>query len=304
MLDYNSVKAILERYYDCKNLNISIEPQTGGDIHQSYLVTLNIDNDIINNKIPEKIFLKTNSKIGADVLESEFDSLNTIAKQLPRLYPNVILYERIDDQGLLFMSFHHLSTIRTTHATEAGQALAKHHKIKNDKFGWHTDNYIGLTPQPNRWHSNWVTFFREHRLIPMLLKAVDQGLNKKQFEQINHVIENLDELLNHHVIPSLVHGDLWSGNIGFDEIQQQTLFYDPAPYFGDREVDLAMTQLFGIQPDSFYQAYQQRWPLAKGYEKRLPIYNLYHALNHVILFGPSYFNLIENCLYQIKISND
>ena len=303
MLDDNWVKTILERYYECDKLNISIEPQTGGDIHQSYLVNLSIDDDIINNKIPEKIFLKTNSRIGADVLESEFDSLNIITKQLPELYPNVILYERIDDQSLLFMSFHRLSPIITTDAIEAGQALAKHHKIESDKFGWHTDNYIGLTPQLNQWRSNWVTFFREQRLKSMLLKAVDQGLKQKQFQEINHVIENLNELLNHRVTPSLVHGDLWSGNLGFDEQLQQTLFYDPAPYYGDREVDIAMTQLFGRQPESFYQAYQKQWPLAKGYEKRIPIYNLYHALNHVILFGSSYCSLIENCLYQIKIRN-
>ncbi|MCL4163934.1 UNVERIFIED_CONTAM: hypothetical protein GTU68_050922 [Idotea baltica] len=104
-------------------------------------------------------------------------------------------------------------------------------------------------------------------------------------------------------MPSLVHGDLWSGNLGFDHVSQQALFYDPAPYYGDREVDLAMSELFGRQPGSFYQAYQRHYPLAMGYELRRPIYNLYHAMNHVVLFGSPYYRLVEDCLDQISLSS-
>ena len=158
------------------------------------------------------------------------------------------------------------------------------------------DSYIGMTPQANQWMDSWVNFFREQRLLPMLARAKQAGLSSSSVAKVNGVIDSLDELLPHQVVPSLVHGDLWSGNLSLDCATSKPLFYDPAPYYGDREVDIAMTQLFGRQPDTFYQAYNEVWPLENGYQDRRAVYNLCPALNHVTLFGLSYSGLVDECL--------
>lgn len=262
-------------------------------------MTLLLETSSDVSSIPHQLFAKINSGVGARVLESEFESLQIINSTYPNLYPQAILYERHNDLGLLLMTFHQLTSISSMHAADAGRALATQHKISNERFGWSNDNYIGLTHQSNQWNEDWPTFFREQRLQRMKRRAADQGLPAAMLEDVNQVIGELDELLSHDFVPSLVHGDLWSGNLGYDETTQQALFYDPAPYYGDREVDLAMTELFGRQPESFYQAYQQVWPLSPNYEQRRPVYNLYHALNHVVLFGSTYHTLVEDCLNQI-----
>ena len=182
-----------------------------------------------------------------------------------------------------------------------GRALAEQHKLTHDQFGWSSDNYIGMTSQPNRWMPNWVDFFREQRLLPMLEKANNKGLTGASALRVNKVISCLEDILSHEVLSSLVHGDLWSGNLGFDSDTSKPLFYDPAPYYGDREVDLAMTRLFGQQSDVFYLAYEQAWPLESGHEDRRAVYNLYHALNHVALFGSSYNSLVDDCLNQVLL---
>jgi len=199
------------------------------------------------------------------------------------------------------MQFHNLVPLGQSNAGEAGRALAQQHKKSHDKFGWVSDNYIGMTPQPNQWTSSWVDFFREQRLLPMLENAKAKGLPEATASRINNVISKLELVLPHKVVPSLVHGDLWSGNLGFDCDTSRPLFYDPAPYYGDREVDIAMTTLFGRQADIFYHAYQEVWPLEHGYESRIAIYNLYHALNHVALFGLSYIGLVNDCITKINL---
>ena len=134
-------------------------------------------------------------------------------------------------------------------------------------------------------------------LLPMLARAKQTGLSSSSVAKVNDVIDSLDELLPHQVTPSLVHGDLWSGNLSLDCATSKPLFYDPAPYYGDREVDIAMTQLFGRQPGAFYQAYNEVWRLENGYEDRLAVYNLYNALNHVTLFGLSYSGLVLSLIH-------
>ena len=207
-----------------------------------------------------------------------------------------------DDSGskaYLVMDYHHLESLNGDNAAQAGLALAQQHKVTNEQFGWDSDNYIGLTPQSNRWASNWCSFFKEQRLLPILQRAQHRGLSKHNVQRVHNLIDVLEQILSHQVLPSLVHGDLWSGNASFDSQRQTPLFYDPAPYYGDREVDIAMTELFGRQPNDFYQSYQAEWPLEEGYEQRKAVYNLYHALNHVVLFGLSYNGLVEHCLDQI-----
>src|SRR5262249_31666247 len=150
----------------------------------------------------------------------------------------------------------------------------------NDRFGWGSDNWIGLAPQKNAWRENWVEFFWEFRLRPQLQRAALE----KESSFLPGRIKNL--FREYKPTASLLHGDLWNGNVGFTA--EGPVIFDPAVYYGDREADLAMTELFGGFPEEFYSSYSQAFPLSAGYEQRRHLYNLYHLLNHLNLFGSGY----------------
>ncbi len=152
-------------------------------------------------------------------------------------------------------------------------------------FGWDINNTIGSTVQINNWTANWAEFWAEHRIAYQLKLARRRGGNFPQGESLLKVIPEL--LAGYEPQPSLVHGDLWGGNAGVTSAGEPVIF-DPAAYLGDREVDIAMTELFGGFPAEFYRGYNQVLPLDSGYEKRKTLYNLYHILNHFNLFGGSY----------------
>jgi fructosamine-3-kinase len=169
--------------------------------------------------------------------------------------------------------------------------LARLHRASGPRYGWHRDNYIGATPQQNGWCDDWAEFWHSHRLAPQLELARSNGFAVEIFD----VMKILED---HTPQPSLLHGDLWSGNAGFTAAGP--VVYDPAVYYGDREADLAMTELFGGFPREFYSAYQNAFPLAEGYEKRKPLYNLYHLLNHLNLFGAGYLQQVKAALGLLR----
>jgi fructosamine-3-kinase len=152
-------------------------------------------------------------------------------------------------------------------------------------FGWDINNTIGSTVQINNWTANWAEFWAEHRIGYQLKLARRRGGHFPQGERLLEVIPEF--LAGYEPQPSLVHGDLWGGNAGVTSAGEPVIF-DPAAYWGDREVDLAMTELFGGFPASFYRGYNEVWALDSGYQKRKIFYNLYHILNHFNLFGGSY----------------
>lgn len=167
-----------------------------------------------------------------------------------------------------------------------GRNLAAMHRITSDRgFGWERDNTIGATPQINHWTNNWIDFWIEYRLAFQIRLAKRQGWRCDiSEEKIYKLIPSF--FRDYEPIPAMVHGDLWGGNAAF--MNGEPVIFDPALYFGDREVDLAMTELFGGFPAQFYRAYQTTYPLDAGYQKRKPLYNLYHVLNHFNLFGGGY----------------
>jgi len=166
--------------------------------------------------------------------------------------------------------------------------LATLHRSTGPRFGWEKENWIGLSPQKNGWSDDWVAFYRDFRLIPQLARA---GLMKDS----EVLLKNLNAFFeNHAPVPSLLHGDLWSGNVGFT--RAGPVIFDPAVYYGDREADLAMTELFGGFPAAFYAAYRAAWPLDPGYDVRKHLYNLYHLLNHLNLFGSGYLGQVKATL--------
>jgi fructosamine-3-kinase len=167
-----------------------------------------------------------------------------------------------------------------------GHNLAAMHRVTSAKgFGWQQNNTIGFIPQINDWMADWTDFFTQQRLGYQFRLANERG---GRFPQQDRLLASVPKILaGHQPQPSLVHGDLWTGNAAVTQ-QGEPVILDPATYFGDREVDIAMSQLFGSFPAAFYQAYNQAFPLEPGYEQRKILYNLYHILNHFNQFGGSY----------------
>ncbi len=173
------------------------------------------------------------------------------------------------------------------HDAALGRALAALHRDTAPRFGWRRDNTIGTTPQHNGWCDDWCSFFGKRRLAPQL-ERVAAGGDRGLAAAGRRVIDALPALLAGHApAPSLLHGDLWGGNAAVLANGEPVIF-DPAVYYGDREADLAMTELFGGFGRAFYAAYEAAWPLPPGYARRRSIYNLYHVLNHANLFGGGY----------------
>jgi protein-ribulosamine 3-kinase len=171
---------------------------------------------------------------------------------------------------------------------DAGESLAALHRQVQAEPGWRIDNFIGATPQPNASRRSWPAFFAEQRLAFQIRLLRDRGLAEPALiKGVEALISKIDELLPTDEPTSLVHGDLWNGNLLCGQ-QGEAVFIDPAVYIGHREVDIAMTELFGGFAAAFYDAYRATWPLQPGYPRRRDIYNLYHVLNHANLFGGGY----------------
>jgi protein-ribulosamine 3-kinase len=170
---------------------------------------------------------------------------------------------------------------------------------RGERFGWHRDNWIGGTRQANGFCDDWCTFFRDRRLAPQFALAFDNGYRDELAQDGGRLLSRIGELLHDHApVPSIVHGDLWSGNAGMLATGEPCVF-DPAVYVGDREVDLAMAELFGGFAPGFAAAYASAWPLAPGYPLRRDLYNLYHLLNHLNLFGAGYLSRTRATLTRL-----
>lgn len=197
----------------------------------------------------------------------------------------VVRVPRVLDQGPDFLVLEKLDLRRDGDWEALARMLASLHRTTGPRFGWHRDNWIGRSPQKNEWRDDWATFFRECRLQPQLETARRNG---------HRITVSSNLLKDHKPAPSLLHGDLWSGNAGF--IAEGPVLFDPAVYYGDRETDLAMTELFGGFPARFYEAYDEAFPLPEGYEARKHLYNLYHLLNHLNIFGEGYLAEVQRTL--------
>ncbi len=176
------------------------------------------------------------------------------------------------------------------------QLAAMHQRGRADRFGWERNNTIGSTPQINTWTANWGDFFAEHRIGYQLKLAKRRGRNFPDTAKVVAAVKQ--SLAGISPQPALVHGDLWRGNAGVTSGGEPVIF-DPATYYGDREVDLAMTELFGSFPPAFYRGYHQVWQLNEGYQQRKSLYNLYHILNHFNLFGGGYGSQANYIIQQI-----
>jgi len=170
---------------------------------------------------------------------------------------------------------------------ELGRRLAALHRVVARAYGWSRDNTLGSTPQVNQHSNDWIDFLRDRRLGFQLALAARNGAPRRLLQGGERLLDRLAAFFpGYQPAPSLLHGDLWGGNYGYS--QGEPVLFDPAVYYGDREADLAMTELFGGFPEDFRAAYQESWPLDPGYATRRRLYNLYHVLNHFNLFGGGY----------------
>ena len=227
-------------------------------------------------------FRKTKDASWADAFAAEADGLEA-------LRPHIRVPKVLDlgiKGGKAFILLEHLDLRGGGDYAALGRMLAAVHRQTGPGFGWARDNYIGLSPQQNGWCEDWTEFWRTRRMRPQLELAKRNGFELEE--------PGLELLGNHRPLPSLLHGDLWSGNAGFTA--DGPVVFDPAVYYGDRETDLAMTELFGGFPAQFYRAYNEVFPLPPGYEKRKQLYNLYHLLNHLNIFGGGYLAQVKATL--------
>lgn len=248
-----------------------------------------------------RYFVKLNGAARADLFAAEAAGLEALSAICgPFRVPRPLEHGVLQSQAYLIMDYMPLGP-RRCNPEAAGQALASLHRVCAPTYGWHRDNYIGATPQPNGWIDDWPRFWAERRLGFQLQLAHCQGAPATILNRGERLVERLPALLDHQPPASLLHGDLWTGNLGYDD-QGRPVIYDPAVYYGDRETDLAMTELFGGFGPRFYAAYRESWPLDSGYRARKTLYNLYHILNHHLMFGGGYLaqaaEMIERLLAE------
>lgn len=231
-------------------------------------------------------FLKVNRAAQAAMFEAEALGLKEMAESRTIRVPRPVCWGTAEDMAYIVMEWLDLGSRSPEAWYRMGQDLAAMHRVTSDRgFGWRQNNTIGDTPQPNPWTADWLTFYTEHRLRFQFSLAQRRGGN---FPRAEALLATLPELLADHApTPSLVHGDLWSGNAAVTR-DGVPVILDPATYYGDREVDIAMSELFGRFPQPFYEGYTAAYPLSPGYEQRKTLYNLYHIVNHFNLFGGGY----------------
>ena len=261
---------------------------SGGCINQTYRIR-GLDH--------QQFFIKLNAADKHAMFVAEAEGLNTIAVTNTIRVPRPISHGIVNGQSYLVLE--HLELSSRGDAKLLGEQLAALHRCSAKQFGLAQDNFIGTTPQPNTWTDDWVTFWRERRLGFQLRLAAQNGYGGQLQILGEKLLDVLPAFFVGYTPPSaLLHGDLWSGNHAFLSDGTPTIF-DPATYYGDRECDLAMTELFGGYPADFYAAYRATFPLNEGYTTRRDLYNLYHILNHANLFGGGYARQAQQMMQRL-----
>ena len=258
-------------------------PISGGDINAAYRLTLTDGT---------RIFMKANRTASPAFFQAEADGLAAIRDTGAIGVPEVIAAGSDERYGsFLLLEWIEAAPQKRDFWETFGHSLARMHLADADRFGWKRDNYIGSTPQINALRESWIAFFRDCRLAPQF-KQAQHWFDADMRRRVIRLMDHLSDWLVEPPRPSLLHGDLWSGNF-ITGIDGQAWLIDPAVYVGHAEADLAMTELFGGFHPRFYAAYQEVNPLQAGYDERRDLYNLYHLLNHLNLFGAGYLSSAE-----------
>ncbi len=295
--NYESLAEALVSLYGNSIAIVQTDRLSGGDINKAYALHLNNG---------ETVFMKANAKENAAFFTAEALSLSAIESTKTIKTPKILCTgtDAGEQVGYSFLFLEYIeSAPKIKNYWEVfGQELAAMHNAATQKFtdgkkfGFVQDNFIGAKSQKNVNSDSWITFFRDSRLEPQF-KEADSYFDTNERKLVTKLLDHLDEFLVEPENPSLLHGDLWKGNsmCGSDG---KAWLIDPAGYVGHAETDLAMTELFGGFPQEFYDAYKEANPLKPGYDERRDLYNLYHLLNHLNMFGEGYLNPVKSIIEE------
>lgn len=283
-------QAIAQQLSETLMFSFNIEEKvrvSGGDINECYMVS---DGE-------QRYFVKVNTRQFLSKFEIEAENIRIMRESNTVFVPEVILTGKSKQNAFIVLNY--LPTKQLDDDKNSflfGQQLARLHKWGEQKeYGFDHDNFIGATLQPNKWDRKWARFFAEQRIGWQLQLVREKGVNLVDINEFIEVVH--DQLATHQPTPSLLHGDLWHGNVANSVFGP--ICYDPACYWGDRECDIAMTELFeGFQPE-FYQGYESILPLDFKYSERKDIYSLYHLLNHYNQFGGHYLEQSQKLINRI-----
>ncbi|APV52274.1 hypothetical protein BWI17_03965 [Betaproteobacteria bacterium GR16-43] len=298
---------------------LSTEPVAGGCIHKAF----KLQGEDGGGK--RAYFVKANAGEHAEMFEAEANGLRAIANAAAIRVPKVVVLgsrargndggendsRDEDEHAWLVLEWLDLAPLdmdapidpkpgaKVTPAARLGEALAAQHRAPQKKFGWGRHNFIGSSPQPNVWSDDWLSFWRTHRLQAQLRLAAHKRLPSKMIDRGERLLADAEILFRtYSPAKSLLHGDLWTGKAAALADGTPVVF-DPAVYVGDREADLAMTELFGGFPKDFQAGYRAAWALDDGYSVRRNFYNIYHLLNHANLFGGDYVRESEKLIERV-----
>jgi fructosamine-3-kinase len=286
-----------------------VEQDIGRHLNRNFKIIdkRNIGGGSINNAFrisdgKDTFFIKTNRQQLAFMFEAEARGLEVMFDSGAIKVPEPVSHGVAGHESYSVLSWLNMSGQPRTDAF--GRQLAALHRCYAEQFGFFIDNSIGSTPQLNQWSDDWYDFWKKQRLGYQLDLAKQRGFGARLYDLGIQLSERIPQFFDgYQPRPSLLHGDLWSGNWAGDESGQPVIF-DPATYYGDHEADLAMMELFGHPGRAFFDAYNEVYPMDQGYSLRRTFYNLYHILNHANLFGSSYAmqaeNMLETLLAEVR----
>lgn len=289
-MDWKEIERDLSKVLGKPFRVIAAQSVGGGCINDSFLL----------HGEPRNLFLKRNRAELLPMFEAEAAGLEEIRGSGSLRAPAPVAVGKDAHGSWLALEAIKLGAPSSDTSALLGEQLATMHRRSAPAYGWHRDNFIGRTEQDNHWTGNWVDFFANSRLRPQLKLAANNGACPGLINAGERLLENLPAFYRtYQPTPSLLHGDLWAGNWAADDDGDPVIF-DPAVYFGDREADLAMTELFGGFDDRFYQSYRGCWDIDPGYTTRKVLYNLYHVLNHFHLFGGGYADQARDMIDRLN----
>mgnify|MGYP001598794466 FL=1 len=278
-------------------INHLIEPLFGAKVKTSFATSGSSINQthVLNLSNGQRVFMKQNPSPPTDFFLAETRGLKLLsqAKNGPRI-PTPIVDQSVSRPTFLLLEYIESSSEDENFSEQFALSLAELHRMSQEHYGLDHDNYIGSTPQKNALEKDGIVFFRDQRIDFQRQLARRSGLLPVTIDkEIDLLCDELGRFLNiSGEKPALLHGDLWSGNY-FPDSEGKPCIFDPAVYYGLREADLAMTELFGRLPQKFYDVYQEVFPMNPGYEERKDLFNLYHLLNHLNIFGSSYLSSVQ-----------
>jgi fructosamine-3-kinase len=271
----------------------TLDAVAGGCIHRAYRIEGRA------GSVPRRYFAKVNEASAAAMFAAEADGLEALRSTGRIRVPATIAHGDDGEIAWIVLEWLELHPLAAASSRTLGEALAVLHGERRERFGWARDNFIGGSVQRNGWADDWVSFWQEKRLHPQLRMAAGHRLPSRMIDRGERLIADCGVFFqNHAAAASLLHGDLWSGNVAALPDGTPVLF-DPAVYVGDREADVAMTELFGGLPPDFMARYRETAPLADGYATRRELYNLYHRLNHANLFAGGYVRESEQAIERL-----